>query len=68
MWRNFSDLIDKTPDTPNTLRLVHELIAKQTCNEGKTSWNNRTALELVLKDKYPSFVVMERLRGDEPDG
>lgn len=77
-WKAIADFVDKA-EPVEVLRLIlkshrgelrgyrraeDDFYPKIVFNSGKRSMD---ALELLLKDRYPGFMVLERLRGGKKD-
>lgn len=61
-WKGIANFLDTNPSTPEIMRYIHSLLL---IYQGYKAPRSKDALDVLLKDRYPDFLVMERLKGED---
>lgn len=68
-WRELSEWLDTSPPVPLILRNFHEGLEPRILGSRPTYTDSHSksiqALELLIKDKYTTFAVIERMKGEK---
>lgn len=64
-WKKIAEFIEKA-EPAEILRFIS--VQGRPLRIGHSSKKEVLALDLLLRDRYPSFMVMEKLRGREKNG
>jgi len=62
-WRDFAEFLETNPKPPEVLTYIKDNPSRGVA--GMTNAFQQEVLELVLKERYPSFVVLKRLKGEK---
>ncbi len=61
-WLTFCQYLDTHPSVPELMRYLSSQEIHILMLVGNTD-RHRRAIEILIKDRYPGFAVMERLKG-----